>query len=119
MKTKEQVTKSAQETKIFLDKKTGVKWKIRVWNNMGWHSSLCFGTLSVYLKIYVFEKSYHLMNGARECGYGHIELHSEVANTKNELLNIISKSLKEQKGLVHKYIDGYNLNKKLKQFITL
>ena len=42
MQTKIQATKIANQTKKFLDKETGVKWKIRIHENLGWHTSSCY-----------------------------------------------------------------------------
>lgn len=118
-KTKAESNKRAKEIKKFLDEKTGGDWQIRVFQNIGWHISLTYGTITVSSRYHTASGvSYHIMNGGDGNNYGHIELKSISANNDN-LIKMIEQSLKNQKEFVKKYIDGYKLNNALIQFKKL
>lgn len=124
--SKQDATKRVNEIKKFLDKETGVKWQTRVWENLGWHCALCYGTLSVYPHYWGNHPNpkcngteYHVMNGATAVWTGHVGLSSPSVNSKKRLIDVIRESLSRQKKLVQSYINGYNSNNGLKQFVPL
>lgn len=119
---KAEATKRAKELKAFLEKHTGVKWEIRVWQNLGWHLSALSGTISITPHYYIAcAPTFLLMNSADGVrrGTGNVELNSYNANSPTELIKAISSTLNDQKKFVERYIAGYNSNAKMKQFTKL
>lgn len=109
--SEEEATKRAVELKSWLLEMTGVEWKIRVHENLGWFYSLSYGTmdLSQYAKNYG-SGGFMLLNGARGSGYGHMELSTFHPKTLLEILLAIKSSLAEQQVLVDGYNRGLDLN---------
>ena len=113
------VKKEAKELSKFLKDKVGGKWKVHIWENLGWYSSLHCGTISVHPRFSLMESpSYLVMNSGdgKFPGSGHAGLGSYSAADKDSIPSVIVASLNDHKKMVTKYIDAYHKNKEFKKF---
>lgn len=109
----------ATKLKRFLEDSIGGKWRIRVWENLGWHSSVQQGTLSISISLHALgADSYMLMNSGdgNHVGSGHCSLTVHHPKNKKKLLSAIRASLKEHHKLVRANIDAYDNNRFINGF---
>jgi len=117
-RTEEESLSRAKRLAKFLHENAGGTWKSRAHFNMGWHYSVMCGTISVSEKLTETGSRFHIMNSGRNNhpGTGDTRLDSYHADTPEDLLANIDRSIKEHRDLIQHDTELFESNREMYAF---
>lgn len=113
-KSKQKATSAVNLIAAKLKEDTGVEWEKDVFENLGWHCGLHYGSFNISLYNYEEGLSFSLLNGGHHLFHGNASLSIYHPKNYTDILLAIKASYLEQVEMQNKWINSVKLNKEIK-----